>query len=40
LGTQKKPEEKNEIANAPSNEIKNYDNYLLAKYKIEKTDLK
>ena len=40
LGTQKKPEEKNEIANAPSKEIKNYDNYLLAKYKIEKKDLK
>ena len=40
LGAQKKPEEKNEIANAPRNEIKNYDNYLLAKYKIEKKDLK
>ena len=35
LGAQKKPEEKNEIANAPRNEIKNYDNYLLAKYKIK-----
>ena len=31
LNNQKKPEEKNEIANAPSNEIKNYNNYLLAK---------
>ena len=31
LGDQKKPEEKKEIANSPINEIKNYNNYLLAK---------